>query len=307
MQKVKIVFLVIPQVHLMDLAGPNQVFMEAIGYDAPFEIEYCSFENLITTSALLPLGKLPDFKKVKIKAGDFLFIPGASIDYIHSATFKSNTRLFNWLKACNDAGVVMCSICTGAFVLAESGILNGRNCTTHWKCTKELQERYPRLNVVENVLFTHEGSIYTSAGIASGMDLALHIVEQFQGPLFANKVAREMVMYNRRSGHHKQKSELLDFRNHIHSGIHKVQDWLQENLHQKHVLPDLAAIANMSDRNFTRIFKKETSLTVNAYITLLRKEKINQLISNPELSRSEIASHCGLKSERQLSRIIHSR
>lgn len=307
MEKIKIVFLVLPHVHLMDLAGPDQVFLEATGYGAPFEMEYCCTQNNISTSAMLPFGKLKHFLKVKIAAGDYLFIPGAEVQYLQSKAFKTNRSLFKWIKHCSDEGVNLCSICSGAFVLAETGLLNNRNCTTHWKRTAELQQLYPEAKVIENVLFTQEDNIYTSAGIASGIDLALHIVEQLKGTWFAHKVARELVIYNRRSGNHKQKSELLDFRNHIHAGIHKVQDWLQEHLHQKISVVELAEMANMSSRNFTRIFKKETSLTVNEYITLLRKEKISQLVKNPDLTRSQIAQQCGLKSERHVHRIFHNR
>ncbi len=305
MQKTKVVFLVLPHVHLMDLAGPDQVFLEAIGYNAPFEIEYCTIQNNVSSSALLPLGKLKNFSKVNLSAGDFLVVPGAELIYLLSEEFKAHTSLFNWVRNCRIQKIKICSICSGAFVLAESGILNGIDCTTHWKRTKELQQLYPGVNVIENVLFTENDSIYTSAGIASGIDLALHIVGQVMGEFFAHKIAREMVIYNRRSGNQKQQSELLNFRNHIHAGIHKVQDWLQENLNKRVSLEDLAQIANMSARNFTRIFKKETSLTVNEYTTLLRKERINQLLCNPDITRLDIAKQCGLKSERHLNRIMN--
>ncbi len=304
MQKTKIVFLVLPHVHLMDLAGPDQVFLEAIGFDAPFEIEYCSSVNSFSSSSHLPFGKLNHFSKVKLKADDFLIIPGAELHYLQSKEFKSDKALFDWIRNCRERNVKICSVCSGAFVLAESGILNDKECTTHWKRTDELQKQYPKAKVTENVLFTEDDNIYTSAGVASGIDLALYILEQLMGEYFAHKVARELVIYSRRTGSQKQQSELLNFRNHIHSGIHKVQDWLQENLHKKVSLTDLAEIACMSDRNFTRIFKKETSLTVNEYITLLRKEKIGQLINNPDISKQQIAKQCGLKSERHVRRII---
>lgn len=290
----------------MDLAGPDQVFLEAIGYNAPFEIEYCSTENNISSSASLPFGKLKHFSRVQYSENDFLFIPGAELSYIFSKKFKSDKQLFDWINKCYNNKVKICSICTGSFVLAESGILNNKNCTTHWKRTKQLQQHYPKINVLENVLFTEDANIYTSAGIASGIDLALHILEQMMGNYFSHKVARELVIYNRRSANQKQQSDLLDFRNHIHTGIHKVQDWLQNNLHKKATLIDLSDIANMSNRNFTRIFKKETTLTVNQYITLLRKEKISQLLKNPDVTRQYIAQQCGLKSERQISRLLNS-
>ena len=304
MQKTKIVFLVLPHIHLLDLAGPDQVFLEAIGYGAPFEIEYCSTGNSFSSSSMMPFGKMNHFSKVKMKADDFLIIPGAELSYLQSEDFKADKALFEWIRNCRVRKIKICSICSGAFVLAESGILNGKECTTHWKRTNELQKQYPKTKVTENVLFTEDDNIYTSAGIASGIDLALHIVEQMKGDYFAHKVARELVIYSRRSGGQKQQSDMLNYRNHIHSGIHKVQDWLHENLHKKISLTDLAEIACMSDRNFTRIFKKETSLTVNEYITLLRKEKIGQLINNPDISKQQIAKQCGLKSERHVRRII---
>ncbi|MBK6536367.1 MAG: DJ-1/PfpI family protein [Ignavibacteria bacterium] len=304
MKKTKFVFLVLPHIHLMDLAGPDQVFLEAAGYNAPFEIEYCSTEKSLSSSAKLPIGKLNHFSKIKIEENDFLLIPGAELNYLLSDEFKTNKSLFSWIRNCRDKKIKICSICSGAFVLAESGVLEGKECTTHWKRTKELQQLYPDIKVIENVLFTEDDNIYTSAGIASGIDMALYIVEQMKGEYFAHKVARELVIYSRRSGNQKQQSELLNFRNHIHSGIHKVQDWLQINLDKKASLTELAEIACMSDRNLTRIFKKETSLTVNQYITLLRKEKIGQLSKNPDNSRSIIAKQCGLKSEKQISRII---
>lgn len=307
MQQRKIVFLLLPQIHLMDLSGPDQVFLEAIDYGAPFKLVYCSTGNDIHSSSSLPLGKLQFYKNIRLSANDLLFIPGSDINYLLSPAFKKQKELFKWIREQADKGVTICSICTGAFALAESGILNNRTCTTHWKRTAQLQQLYPALNVTENVLYSKDENIYTSAGVASGIDLALHIVEELQGGIMAHKVARELVIYNRRSGHQKQQSELLEYRNHIHHGIHKVQDWLQENLHEKNILPKLASIANMSDRNFTRVFKKETSLTVNAYITLLRKEKISELMNNPNLTRTEIAGFCGLKSERHLSRIIHNK
>ncbi|MBK6273487.1 MAG: helix-turn-helix domain-containing protein [Saprospirales bacterium] len=113
------------------------------------------------------------------------------------------------------------------------------------------------------------------------------------------------MIYNRRKGNQSQHSVYTNYRNHIHTGIHTVQDWLQENLHKKVSLVELAAMASMSDRNLTRIFKKETGLTVNAYINLLRKEKINELLNHPDLSRIQIAKKVGLNSERHVSRIIH--
>ena len=140
----KIIFLILPNTHLMDLAGPDQVFLEAIDFGADLEIEYCSYANNISTSAGLPFGKVRHFSKVNYKKGDFLFIPGADIAFLHSAEFTKQKLLFSWIKKCYEDKVIICSVCTGSFVLALSGILDGKNCTTHWKRTTELQKMYPK-------------------------------------------------------------------------------------------------------------------------------------------------------------------
>ena len=304
--KTKFTFLVLPQIHLMDLAGSDQAILESIDFGADFTIEYCQLEQQVISSAGLPIGNLKHFSEVQLDPGDFLLIPGANGNYLTSDPFKKQTELLEWIRAAYQKGVNVCSICAGAFVLAECGLLDNIPCTTHFKRTKQLQDLYPKAKVIENILFTQHNGIYTSAGIASGIDLTLHIIEELKGSYFAHLVARELVVYNRRNGQQKQESDMLGFRNHIHSGVHKVQDWIIENINQKTTLNDLAEIAHMSERNFTRIFKKETAITVNDYITIIRKEKIKEFLKNPDLTRSEIASYVGLQSERQLSRLIQT-
>lgn len=302
----RFIFLLLPHIHLLDLAGSDQAIHEAIDYGADFEIEYCGIDKNITSTTGLPIGKIKHFSKVNIKKGDYLIIPGSDYKYLTSKSFLKEKVLFEWISSHYKKGANICSICIGAFVLAESGLLDGLSCTTHFKKTRELQELYPSLKVEENILFTDQDGIYTSAGIASGIDLTLHIIEKLQGSYFANKVARELVVYNRRKGNSAQESEMLKFRNHIHTGIHKVQDYIIENIHKKNNLTDLAEIANMSERNFTRIFKKETNITVNEFITAIRKEISTKLLENPDLSRTEIANKVGLESEKQLRRILNS-
>lgn len=304
MAATKIIFLILPEIQLLDLAGADQVFYEARCYGSDIEIDYCSFEDSIKTSTLLPIGRVKDLHEITFKAGDYLIIPGAETPYLLSDEFKAKTPVFEWLKMAYSQKVILCSVCTGAFVLAIAGLLDGRKCTTHWKRTTQLQMLFPKTEVIENILFIEDGGILTSAGVTSGIDLALHIVSRLEDELFAYKVARELVIYMRRQGNHAQQSFFLQYRNHIHSGVHKVQDWLQENIHQKSSLPELAEIACMSTRNFTRIFKKETGISVNDFTTLIRKEKIKALLKRPDMTRSQIASQCGLKSERQVIRLL---
>lgn len=303
---IKFVFLTLPKVHLLDLAGPNQAILEAIEYGADFEIEYCGINQTVNTSSMLPLGKILSFEKIKLKRGDFIIISGSDYQYSISEDFLKNEKLFNWLIKNYHNGVNLCSICLGAFVLAKTGLLDTKLCTTHFKKTKELKLLYPKLKVAENILYTDEENIYTSAGIASGIDLMLHIIEKLKGSYLAHKVARELVVYKRRNGNSSQESEMLMYRNHIHNGIHKVQDYLNENIHQKNTLNQLAEIANMSERHFSRLFVKETGINLSKYIHKLRKERIKELIKNPDISKLDIAHKVGLKSEKQVYRIIKS-
>jgi transcriptional regulator GlxA family with amidase domain len=226
MEPTNIIFLILPNVHLLDLAGPDQVFHEAIDYGANIEIHYCSFEHHLQTSARLPFGTVKNYTDIPVKAGDYVIVPGADIHYLTSKQFIAQKPLFHWVREAHTKGAIICSVCTGSFFLGEAGLLEGRECTTHWKRVHELQTRYLSAKVQENVLFTEDDGVMTSAGVASGIDLALHILSKLTDDYFAFQVAREIVVYSRRQGHHAQQSVFLSYRNHIHSGVHKVQDWL---------------------------------------------------------------------------------
>jgi transcriptional regulator GlxA family with amidase domain len=302
----QIIFLVLPHVHLLDLAGPDQVMMEAIDYGADITIKYCSIGTNLKTSNQLPIGKLIDYRKIKPKAGDYILIPGCETNYLLSPAFAKEKELFNWLKKSFDQKVNICSICTGAYVLGLAGLLDNRKCTTHWKHTTRLREKFTKANVVDNILFAEQDGVYTSAGVTSGIDLAMHIIGKLTNDNMTYKIARELVVYIRRQGSDSQDSIFLNYRNHVHSNIHKLQDWLQTNINKKSTLEDLAQIANMSSRNLTRTFKKETGISINKFVTLIRKDKIKELLKNPDITREQIAKQCGLKSERQIIRIIHN-
>ncbi|HEY3403689.1 MAG TPA: DJ-1/PfpI family protein [Ohtaekwangia sp.] len=300
----RFIFLILPEVHLLDLAGPNQVISEAIDTGADFKIEYCGIEEEIATSAALGINRLVHFSKVKFKAGDYIIIPGARVKYLQSKQFRANHELLKWMKSAHQANVIFVSICVGSFVLADAGLLDDIECTTHFQHTQELQQKFPKARVRENILFTSENNIFTSAGIASGIDLMLHILEKLKGGNFAHNIARELVVYKRRDGLHEQKSIYFQYRDHLHAGIHRVQDYLVENLDAKHYLHTLADMANMSERNFSRLFKKETGVTVNEFITNIRLEHVRTLMNNPDLSRKQIAQQVGFRSEKQLTRLL---
>lgn len=306
MSKTRIVFLVLPRVHMLDLAGPLQVFQEAQDHGAEISIEFCSIQDNVESSISLNINELSHFSAVDFQPGDYLFVPGAEVSYLTSPELKSQNELKAWIRAARAAGATICSVCTGAFLLAESGILNGLKCTTHWKRTAELQQQYPALQVIDDILFTEDDRVMTSAGVTAGVDLALAVVEKLTNENVAFQVARELVVYLRRQGSDPQQSIFMKYRNHIHTGIHKAQDYLQENIHQKVSLGQLADTTCMSARNLTRTFKKETGITVNEYVTLVRKSMLKEFSKDPNMSRKQMAKQCGLKSERQVIRLLQA-
>lgn len=299
----QVIFVVPPQVHVLDLTGPVQVFYEAIEYGAPYQLRYCSFQNQLVSSAGLAMGPVEPFTQLQLRPGDLLVVPGMEMEYIRSTTLKAEHDFLTWLREQHHQGVIICSVCTGAFLIAQAGLLDGRKCTTHWKRLAELQTTYPRVMTQPDRLFVQDSGVYTSAGVTAGIDMALALLEERQGPLFVSKIARELVVYLRRGPHHSQKSVYLDYRNHMNVAVHQVQDWLIANLKTRATLHDLAEVAGMSTRNLTRTFRSETGISIHDYTTLLRLERARTLRYNPDMTTEAIAEQCGFQDARQLRRI----
>lgn len=299
----KIAFIIPPSVELLDLAGPVQVFTEARFYGFNVAIEFFSLNSKMISAAGLPFGKVENYKKAKLKEGDFLFIPGIHFESLEKY-LRTEKIFFKWLKKCAENKITICSVCNASFLLGKAGLLDNKECTTHWRRAELLQSMFPKTKVLTDVLYVKSDNIYTSAGISAGIDLALSILEELKGPLFVNKVARGLVVYHRRSHAHTQQSVYLDYRNHINPKIHQVQDYILENISGEISLPKLADIVCMSPRNLSRVFKEVTGITVVEYLTKLRLEKANTLKNNPDYTLGFIASECGFKSARQLQRII---
>ncbi|NLU95948.1 GlxA family transcriptional regulator [Chitinophaga sp. Ak27] len=305
MTKKKVVFILLPQVELLDLAGPAQVFIEARHQGLAADVIFCGFHQPVSSAAGLILAPALHYSDLILDTDDIIFLPG-----IHAETLSrepaAEKAFLEWLRSQVQKGVLICSVCNAAFVLAEAGLLDQRECTTHWRSVKMLQQLYPATKVLTDVLFVKSERIYTSAGVSSGIDLALFVLEEWKGALFAHHVARGLVVYHRRNADHSQQSIYLAYRNHIRAEIHRVQDYMIEHLHTDCDLDTLADIAVMSPRNLARVFKTQTGITVHQYLTALRIEKAHTLRKNPAHTMAYIASQCGFRSARQLQRILLS-
>lgn len=296
---IRIVFLILPGVELLDFAGPLQALHEAQQFGAFHELRLCSPNSLVPTDQGPTLANLEPLPVPG--ADDLVMIPGS----VAFALTRPTPDVLEWLWASQRAGAHFCSICTGAFLLAEAGLLDGRACTTHWKYVETLQRRFPQTKVLENRLFVADGPVTSSAGIVAGVDMTLDLLEQWHGPLLAAKVAREMVVYLRRDGSHSQRSVYLDYRGHLNQSIHELQDWLTAHPSDDLSLETLARRAGMSTRNLTRQFRMATGISIHDYTTRLKLERAQDLMRDPALTLEAVADQCGLSDARRLRRLWH--
>src|SRR5215470_5109796 len=191
-------------------------------------------------------------------------------------------------------GARLVSICSGVFVLAATGLLDGKRATTHWRYVDALKARYPQIHVEPDVLYVDEGRIMTSAGSAAGIDLCLHIVRRDFGAEIANHVARRLVVPPHREGGQAQfivKPVPADESN----GLAELLQWMQSHLHQVVRVDNLAERAGMSPRNFARRFKQETGTTPHRWLTHQRTLAAQRLLENGGRSIERIAESVGLQ------------
>jgi len=301
------VFIIPPRVHLLDISGPAHIFYEATDYGALIDLKFISvYHNHPeeTSTSGLAFAKLGNFKNLKLKRGDVVFIPGIESHYLTDTKFfKTIQPFFQWLNKQHENGARICSVCTGAFLLAESGLLNKKQVTTHWKFQNLLKERYPDIEVLTNRLFVLNDQIYTSAGVASGIDLGLYLLEEIYGTRFSAAIAREVVIYLRRGQEDPQLSIFLQYRNHLEDRVHIVQEWLSKHLDKKHTADQLAELIHTSGRNLTRLFKDTTGITIGQYVDKLRVEHALHLLREKQ-KVDTVAKACGLQSTNQLRTLL---
>lgn len=297
--KQQVVFLLLEGVELLDFAGPAQVFSMAASLGAPYLLHFCGNISGVRSAQGLFLGQLETLPSTS--ADDLIVVPGIALEQLDQPLLDMATR--DWLTDAHNRGICIASICSGAVVLGEVGLLDGRRCTTHWFVVDDLQQRYPLAQVTDGVLYVRDRGIVTSAGVASGIDMALSLVEQQHGSRLAAEVARYLVIYLRRNGTAPQQSVYLQYRNHLHSGIHQVQNWLAEHMTESVSLTELAQIAHMSVRSFSRTFKEATGLTPVQYRQRLRLEVASTLLQSSQLSIEAIATRCGFDDARHFRRL----
>lgn len=305
MECTQVVFLLFPKMHLQDLAGPAQVFFEASELGKRnFRIRFAGTEKNVVSAQGLGLSADVHPSELSLKKGDMVCLPGFDFAGFQAGLLDAAIESYrDWLWRQHEKGVYIASICSGAMALGKLGLLDHTECTSHWKCIAYMKEQFPKARVLDDRLYVFDKGIFTSAGMTSGIDMSLALVERWQNPLLAAKVAQEMVINVRRNETTEQKNIFLDFKNHFNADVYKAQEILSNHLDATFTMNDLAQKMNISSRHLSRLFKGHTGDTVQDYREKMRVQHGEQLLLHTEMSVKEIAIHCGFGNPRQFSRL----
>lgn len=296
----RVVFLLAPGVILLDVAGPAQVFStseEAGG--ATYGLSYVAEHRLVPSAQGLRVEASLEWPELARE--DLIVVPGWRSPLEEGSGNFCETTLQR-LRDHHAAAGTVASVCSGAFALGRAGLLDNRHCTTHHDIQEELGRRHPHAHVVPDVLFTEDHRVLTSAGIASGIDMALHILASRHGPRVAAQVARDMVVFARRNGDAPQLSALLRYRSHVDELVHRVQDFIDEQFDCVLPLTTLGQVAHSSPRTLTRAFTSATGLTPLRYQQMLRRERAEHLMAHGATVEAA-AREVGFEDARMLRRL----
>lgn len=290
-------FLLLPDVHLLDMAGPVQAIHECNEiHGAFFRPRLVCVREPVSCWQGPQLGNLevlPD----QVPAGSLVFVCGMKLTGKMMATAEDD-RLIDWLQRAHGSGATVAGICTGTFVLGRAGLLDGRYCTTHHRLIDRLRQEFPQARVIQERIFVEDGNLLTSAGVTAGIDLTLHLIARFRGSREAIDTARELVVHSRRMGEDPQVSEELRHRNHVSPLIHEVQDHMMRAYREPLTVALLARHHRVSARHLQRLFKNNTGLSIKSYLTALRLERARALLMDGRDSIELVAEKSGFSSTR---------
>lgn len=293
--------LIFPGVQLLDAAGPLQVFAtandqaRAAGRPLPYRPHLvAATAGLIASSAgvALAAAALPRPDRI-----DTLLVAGGP--GIHA--LAEDARVLAWLRRAASRPVRVVSVCTGAFLLAAAGLLDGRRATTHWQRAAELAARYPTIRVDPDAIHVRDGAVWTSAGVTAGIDLALALLAQDLGADASLAVARHLVVFNRRPGGQSQFSAEAPLPQ-TAAPFAALHGWMARNLARPLTLDLLARQAGMSERSFLRHYRAATGMTPARMVERLRVEAARRALAETRAPAKAIARRCGFGTEETMRR-----
>jgi transcriptional regulator GlxA family with amidase domain len=285
----RVVIVAFPGVQTLDVTGPAEVLRAATKlHPAGYEVTVVAPEAgplATSTVALAPDTTLA----ACTKPIDTLIVAGGT----GARRAEEDDALIEWIRSAAARSRRVASVCTGAFLLARAGLLDGRRATTHWASCEELSTRYPEVVVEKDPIFIRDGGVWTSAGVTAGMDLALALVEEDLGRETALKAARWLVLFLRRPGGQAQFSAQLAAQAADRAPLRELQAWIPDHLDEDLSVPALARRACMSERNFARAFRRETGMTPAAYVGAARLESARIALEMGELPVESVARQVG--------------
>lgn len=296
----------------LDVVGPLQVFSSASRFMRLFPDELSKNPRLeyaveIAASRAGPVTLSPGFDVVARRGMgpfedglDTLLVAGGDG---HDAAAR-DARVLDWLRGMVPQVRRLGSVCSGAFILAAAGLLDGRRATTHWRQCAELAAAYPAIRVEPDALHVRDGDIYTSAGVTAGMDLALALVEEDCGREVALATAREMVLFLKRPGGQSQFSTHLQAQAADKTAIRALQDWILQNLDGDLSVDRLAARVAMSPRNFARVFARETGTTPAKFVERARIDAARRALEDSAAPMATVAARCGFGHPETMRRVF---
>ena len=300
----RIVLVTFDSAQILDVTGPMEVFSTASRF-----IESAGYRTDVVTTRGGPVRASCGLEFASSPAGDVvgpvdtLIVAGGT--GIETAT--ADEELLDHVRRLAIDARRVASVCSGAFVLAAAGLLEGRRATTHWDACRLLDDRYAGVTVDADAIYVRDGNVWTSAGVTAGIDLALALVADDHGPGAAATVARRLVVYLQRSGGQTQFSALLAAQMAETAPVSDLLSWLRDHLADDLTVASLARQINLSERQFSRVFKAEVGVTAAHHVEAVRLESACRLLETTSRTIEQIARSCGFGTPETMNRTFQRR
>lgn len=297
----RVAMLAFEQCQILDVVGPLQVFASAnklLGFDAYETGILAETEAALTSNSgmqLLPRWSLPQLQDQPLHT--LLVAGGSGVE-----AQQYNSVLLIWLAEQATSVERLGSVCTGAFLLAKAGLLDGQKVATHWRYCQTLAQQFPGLQVDGESIYLQRGRLYSSAGVTSGIDMALAMLAEDQGTDLASSVARELVVFGQRPGDQRQYSVQRQADSALPKQVQAVIELIQLRLQQPISVDDLAEHVHLSPRHLARLFKQHLAVTPSQYLEAARVERVRACLQQTDWGLERIAQHSGLSSADNLRR-----
>ena len=303
----RVAIVAVPPVRTLDVFGPAEVFADAnhlnhggTAYDV--QIVSATEDRTVPSYFGVPFVADRTYREMR-QPLDTLLVAGGE----GAQEMKYSPEFLEWLRRQSSKARRYGSVCTGALVLAEAGLLDGRRVTTHWNWCRELEQKHPKVKVDPRPIYVRDKNLFTSAGVTAGIDLSLALVEDDLGGALALQVAQMMVVFLRRPGGQSQFSATLMAQARGRRTLRDLLAWVADNLGSEFSVGNLARRAAMSPRNFARIFREEIGETPARHIEILRVEAARRQLETTSSSLDEVADICGFGSAEVLRRTFFRR